>query len=99
MHCTPASVTAAASARASASVTPTGFSIQMCLPARAAATPISACRWFGAVMLTARTRGSARASGHSVLARAKPYWAAAARARPGSASATATGTAASGSSG
>ena len=88
--CTPARAAASATALASAAVRPTGFSIQMCLPASAMAVPISRCRKFGAVMDTARTRGSAATARQSRLAVAKPYRAAASSARPGTSSATAT---------
>jgi hypothetical protein len=58
-------LTASATARASSVVNPTGFSIQMCLPAFAIVTPISRCRKFGAAMLTAATSGSAATSRQS----------------------------------
>src|SRR5664280_776595 len=48
-----ADATAVADAVASAVLSPTGFSIQMCLPAWAIATPISRCRKLGAAILTA----------------------------------------------
>lgn len=80
-------------------VRPTGFSIQMCLPAWAMVTPISRWRKFGAVMLTACTLGSATSSRQSRVAAAKPNWAAASPARPGTSSATAISSGATASSG
>ncbi len=88
--CTPAFETASATAEASAVDRPTGFSIQMCLPASAIATPISRCRKFGAVMLTACTRGSSTTSRQSRVVEAKPNCSAACSARPGTSSATVT---------
>jgi hypothetical protein len=59
---TPAARAAAATAAVSWTVRPTGFSIQKCLPASAAATPISRWKTLGAQMETTSTSGSARTS-------------------------------------
>ncbi len=62
MSVTPALSTASVTSRASSAERQSGFSHRMCLPARAAATIASLCRWWGRQMSTASTSGSASSS-------------------------------------
>jgi len=59
---TPALRTASRSARLSPIELASGFSQKMCLPARAAAMPASACQWSGVAMTTPSMSGRASTS-------------------------------------
>jgi hypothetical protein len=69
--------TASYIARASSPVRARGFSQRMCLPARAAAIAISACRSLGVAMSTMSMSGSSTTRRQSLVALSKPNRAAA----------------------